>query len=137
MSGAIGALAIAAAGAWLAAAVVGLSATRRAGLVAAGAVSGLGGAAAAVCGVLLAVHGAGGPTITLGAGPAGGASFHVAPLAAPFIALLGLVAGAIALYAPRYHEPEAGTAVYLPVYNLALMASLAVLIAGHGITDAR
>jgi hydrogenase-4 component B len=130
MSHAIGALAIAAAGAWLAAAILGLGATRRAGLLASAAVSGVGGAAALICGVLLAVHGAG-PTLTLGAGPVGGASFHLAPLAAPFIALLGLVAGAIALYAPRYHEPEAGTAVYLLVYNLALLTSLAVLIAAN------
>jgi len=130
MSHAIGILAIAAAGAWLAAAILGLAATRRAGLVASALLSGAGGAAALVCGVLLAVHG-GGPTLTLGAGPVGGASFHLVPLAAPFIALLGLVAGAIALYAPRYHEPATGTAVYLLVYNLALLASLAVLIAGN------
>ena len=104
MSHAIGALAIAAAGAWLAAAILGLGATRRVGLVACALLSGVGGGGAVVCGVLLAVHGAG-PTLTLGAGPVGGASFHLAPLAAPFIALLGLVAGAIALYSPRYHEP--------------------------------
>jgi len=130
MSNAIGALAITAAGAWLAAAILGLRATHRAGLVTSAALSGLGGAAAAACGVLLAVHGAG-PTLTLGADPVGGASFHLAPLAAPFIALLGLVAGAIALYSPRYHDPAPGTAVYLLVYNLALLASLAVLIAGN------
>ena len=130
MSHAIEALAIAAAGAWLAAAMVGLGATSRLGLVSSTAVSGLGGGAAAVCGVLLAVHGAG-PSLILGAGPVGGASFHLAPLAAPFIVLLGLVAGAIALYAPRYHDPATGTAVYLLVYNLALLASLAVLIAGN------
>ena len=130
MSNAIGALAIAAAGAWLAAAILGLGASHRAGLVTSAALSGLGGAAAAACGVLLAVHGAG-PTLTLGAGPVGGASFHLAPLAAPFIALLGLVAGAIALYSPRYHDPAPGTAAYLLVYNLALLASLAVLIAGN------
>ena len=76
------------------------------------------------------MHGAG-PTLTLGAGPVGGASFHLAPLAAPFIALLGLVAVAIALYSPRYHDPAPGTAAYLLVYNLALLASLAVLIAGN------
>ena len=131
MSHAIGALAIAAAGAWLAAAILGLGATRRIGLVSSAALSGLGGGAAVACGVLLAVHGAG-PTLTFGADPVGGASLHLAPLAAPFIiALLGLVAGAIALYSPRYHEPGQGTAVYLLVYNLALLASLAVLIAGN------
>ena len=79
MSHAIGALAIAAAGAWLAAAILGLGATRRIGLVSSAALSGLGGAAAVACGVLLAVHGAG-PTLTFGAGPVGGASFHLAPL---------------------------------------------------------
>jgi hydrogenase-4 component B len=133
MSHAIGALAIAAAGAWLAAAILGLGATRRIGLVSSAALSGLGGAAALACGVLLAVHGAG-PTLTFGAGPVGGASFHLAPLAAPFIALLGLVAGAIALYSPRYHDPAPGTAAYLLAYNLALLASLAVLVAGNVVT---
>ncbi len=130
MTHAIGALAVAAAAAWLAAALCGLAATRRLGLVVAAALSGLGGAAAATCGVLLAVHAAG-PTLALGAGPVGGASFHLAPLAAPFIALLGLIAGAIALYSPRYHEPGPGTATYLAVYNLALLASLTVLTAGN------
>ena len=80
--------------------------------------------------MLLAVHGDG-TTLRLGAGPVGGATFHIVPLAAPFIFLLGLVAFAIALYSPRYHEPGAGTAVYLMAYNLALLASLAVLIAGN------
>ena len=130
MRDAIGALAIGSAGAWLAAAMLGLGGTRRIGLVSSALLSGLGGAAATACGVLLAVHGAG-PTLTLGAGPVGGASFQLTPLAAPFIALLGLVAGAIALYSPRYHDPAPGTAAYLLVYNLALLASLAVLIAGN------
>lgn len=128
MTHAIGALAIGAAGAWLAAALVGLGGTRAAGLVGSAVLSGLGGGAAAVCGALLAIHAAG-PTLALGAGPVGGANFHLAPLSAPFVALLGLVAAAIALYAPRYHGPGRGTAAYLAVYNLALLASLAVLIA--------
>jgi hydrogenase-4 component B len=130
MTHAIAGLAIAAAGSWLAAAAAGVGATRRAGLATCTVISGLGGAAATTCGVLLAVHGAG-PTLRLGAGPVGGATFHIAPLAAPFIALLGLVAVAIALYCPRYHDPAPGTAAYLLVYNLALLASLAVLIAGN------
>lgn len=130
MTHAIGALAIGAGGAWLAAATIGLAAHRMAGLIGSAVLSGLGGGAAAVCGVLLAVHGVG-PTLRLGAGPVGGATFHLAPLAAPFIALLGLVAGAIALYSPRYHQPARGTAAYIFVYNLALLASLAVLIAGN------
>ena len=44
------------------------------------------------------------------------------------------MAVAIALYSPRYHEPSEGTAVYLAVYNLALLASLAVLAAGNVVT---
>jgi hydrogenase-4 component B len=130
MTHAIGALAVAAAAAWLAAAICGLAATRRVGLAASAVLSGLGGGAAATCGVLLAIH-ASGPTLTLGAGPVGSANFHLAPLAGPFIALLGLVASAIALYSPRYHEPGEGTAVYLAVYNLSLLASLAVLAAAN------
>jgi len=131
MTHAIGALALAAAAGWLAAAgVAGVGAVRRPGLRASALLSGAGGGAAAACGVLLAVHGAG-TTVRLGAGPVGGASFEIAPLAAPFILLLGLVAAAIALYSPRYHEPGQGTAVYLAVYNLALLASLAVLVAGN------
>ncbi|MGO9822707.1 MAG: hypothetical protein ACLPTJ_18925, partial [Solirubrobacteraceae bacterium] len=130
MTDAIGALAIVAAAAWLAAACIGLGSERRIALAASAAVSGAAGVAAAACGLLLAVHGAG-TTLRLGSGLVGGATFHLAPLGSPFIFLLGLVAVAIALYGPRYHEPGAGTAVYLSVYNLALLASLAVLTAGN------
>ena len=55
-------------------------------------------------------------------------------LAGVFVALLGLVAVAIAWYAPRYHEPGRGTAIYLAAYNLALLACLAVLAAGGMVT---
>ena len=48
--------------------------------------------------------------------------------------MLGIVAVAIAWYAPRYHEPARGTAVYLAAYNLALLACLAVLTAGGMLT---
>ena len=130
MTHAIGALAIAAAAAWLVAACVALGAVRPVALRSCALLSGAGGAAAMTCGVLLAVHG-GGTTLRLGSGPVGAATFHIAPLAAPFILVLGLVAAAIALYSPRYHEPGQGTAVYLAVYNLALLASLAVLVAGN------
>lgn len=130
MTHAIGALTIAAAATWLAAALTGLAAVRMIGLRASALLSGIGGLAAATCGVLLAVHGAG-TTLRLGGGPVGAASFHIEPLAAPFILLLGLVAIAIALYAPHYHEPARGTAAYLTAYNLALLASLAVLTAGN------
>ncbi len=130
MTHAIGALAIGAAAAWLAAAFVGLGAVRKIWLCVCAVLSGAGGAAGATCGVLLAVHGAG-TTVHMGSGPVGAATFHIQPLAAPFILLLGLVAIAIALYSPRYHAAGQGTAVYLMVYNLALLASLAVLVAGN------
>ena len=130
MTHAIGALAVGAAAAWLSAAPIGLAAARLIGLRASAVLSGAGGVAAATCGVLLAVHG-NGTTLQLGTGPIGGATFHIEPLAAPFIVLLGVVAVAIALYAPRYHEPSQGTGIYLMVYNLALVASLAVLLAGN------
>ena len=55
-------------------------------------------------------------------------------LAGVFAALLGIVAVAIAWYAPRYHQPGRGTAVYLAAYNLALLACLAVLAAGGMVT---
>jgi hydrogenase-4 component B len=133
MTHAIAVLSIVAAAAWLAAAGIGLGAERRVALAASAAVSGVGGIAAAACGVLLAVHGAG-TTLRLGSGLVGGATFHLEPLASPFIFLLGLVAIAIALYGPRYHHPGAGTAVYMCVYDLALLASLAVLGAGNVVT---
>ena len=130
MTHAIGALAIGAAAAWAAAALTAIAAVRLVGLRACAALSGAGGAAGATCGALLALHG-NGTTLRLGSGPVGGATFHIEPLAAPFIVLLGVVAVAIALYAPRYHEPQRGTAAFLAVYNLALLASLAVLVAGN------
>ena len=133
MTDAITALVIGAAGAWLTAAIVGLAAGRLLGLRASAAVSGAGGIAAAVAGVLIAVHGSG-PTVHLGSAVVGAATFRVEPLAAPFIALLGAIAVAIALYAPRYHQPSRGTSVYLGVYNLALLTSLAVLAAGNVVT---
>ena len=132
MSHAIAGLAIAAAAGWLAAAAVALFAGRPGGLRAASTVSGVAGIAAVVCGVLLAIHGAG-PTLHLGSATVGAATFRIAPLAAPFIVLLGAVAVANGLYAPRYHEPARGTAVYLLAYNLALLCSLAVLTSGDAV----
>jgi hydrogenase-4 component B len=132
MTHAIAGLAIAAAGAWLAAACVALAAGHTIGLRAAAWSSAAGGLVAAVCGVLLAVHGSG-TTLHLGSATVGAATFRIAPLAAPFIVLLGAVALANGLYAPRYHEPARGTAVYLIAYNLALLASLAVLAAGDAV----
>ena len=124
------ALTVAAAAGWLAAAALAPAARRGAGLRACAWLSGAAGLAAVGGGVLLAVHGSG-ATLRFGAGPVGGASFTIAPLAAPFIALLGAVAAANGLYAPRYHHPGVGTSVYLVAYNLALLSSLAVLVAGN------
>ena len=134
MTATITALCVATAAAWLAAgAVAAAAAHRRAGLIAACVGSGVGGGCALAAGVELALHGRA-ARIDLGSDLVGAASFHPQPLAAAFIVLLGLVAVAIALFAPRYHEPGIGTAVYLLVYNLALLASLALLTAANVVT---
>lgn len=134
MTIAISALCVAAAASWLvAAAVAAAAAHRRAGIAAACLCSGLGGDCAVAAGVELALHGHA-AAIRLGGDLAGAATFDPQPLAAAFLVLLGLVAVAIALYAPRYHEPGVGTAAYLGVYNLALLASLALLCAANVIT---
>ena len=134
MTSAITALCVAAAGAWLgAAAAAALGAHRRPGMVAACAASGLGGGCAVAAGVELALHGHA-ARLELGSDLVGGASFQPQPLAAAFIVVLGLVAVAIALYQPRYHEPGIGTAGYLVVYDLALLASLALLCAANVVT---
>jgi hydrogenase-4 component B len=134
MTSAITGLCLFAAAGWALAGGVGaFAAHRRPGLLAAGWASAAGGAGAALAGVLLALHGSA-SRLDLGGSLVGAASFQPRPLAAPFIALLGLVAVAIGLYAPRYHAPGRGTALYLAVYNLALLASLAVLVAG-GVTS--
>ena len=134
MTVAITALCVAAAGAWLlAAAVAAIGAHLRAGLIAACAGSCAGGGCALAAGVLLALHGHS-ARVQLGSNLVGGASFHPQPLAAAFIALLGLVAVAIGLYAPRYHHPGIGTSAYLLVYNLGLLASIALLCASNVVT---
>ena len=116
--------------AWIAAAGLGLGASRRIFLWAAGAVSAAGGAACLVAGVLLALRGRA-TTTMLGAGDVvGRLDLRAAPLASAFLALLGVVTLAIGCYAPRYHKPGRGTAAYLCAYNLAALASLAVLVAG-------
>src|SRR5581483_7051290 len=132
MMHAIAGLAIAAAAGWLAAALLAPVAVRAWGLWATGALSAAAGAASAVCGVLLALHG-GTTTLHLGGGLVGAATFRIAPLAAPFIVVLGAVGLTNGLYAPRYHHPSGGLTAYLVVYNLALLASLAVLISGDAV----
>jgi hydrogenase-4 component B len=120
-------------GLWLAAGALGMLARRRAGVYAAALVSSIGGLAGLVGGGLVAIHGAG-AAHTIGAGNLVGAvTLRLDPLAAVFVALLGLIALAIGLYAPRYHHANRGSAWYLPVFNLALLASLAVLVAGNAV----
>jgi len=125
-----------AAGAWACAALVGLLAARgTAGLLACCALSALGGAAAAVGGGWSLLYG---DTTVVSAGPAtivgGPLQLQATSLAGVFAALLGVVAVAIACYAPRYHTPSPGTGCYLAAYNLALIACVAVLAAGGMVT---
>jgi hydrogenase-4 component B len=121
---------------WLAAAATGLLIARTAaGLRACCALSWAGGVAAAAGGGWALFYG--NTTVT----SAGGATvigatlqLQATSLAGVFTALLGIVAVAIALYAPRYHSPSGGTGLYLAVYNLALLACLGVLAAGGMVT---
>jgi hydrogenase-4 component B len=95
--------------------------------------SGAGGVCALTAAILVALTG----TVTevsLTNGVVGGASFRDDPLSSVFCALLGVVAIAIALYIPRYHRSALGTGIYLAAYNLALVASLAVLLANSATT---
>jgi hydrogenase-4 component B len=124
-------------GGWLAAAAVGLlAASWRPGLRACCALSGLAGAAVVAAGGWSLIYGdtavvTPGGAATITGGPV---QLQMTSLAGVFVALLGIVAVAIALYAPRYHQPGRGTAVYLAAYNLALLACLAVLAAGGMVT---
>ncbi len=125
-------------GAWLAAALAGLLAgSRRPGLLTCCALSALGGVAAVAGGCWSLVYGntgvvtPGGVTQTITGGPL---QLQMISLAGVFVALLGIVAVAIAWYAPRFHQPGRGTAVYLAAFNLALLACLTVLAAGGMVT---
>jgi len=120
-----------AAAAWLAAAGLGLGATRAPLLWAADLASAAGGLACLVGGVLLAMSGRA-TSAVLGRGDiVGSLGLRATPLAGAFLVLLGVVTLAIGFYAPRYHSPGRGTAAYVCVYNLAVLASLAVLVAGN------
>jgi len=132
MSSAAAVLLVAAGVLWASAAGVGLAAARVRGLISATMLSAAAGLAAVAGGVIVAADGASN-SLALGGDPVGRFVVRAQPLASPFIALLGVIAIAIALYAPRYHRPQPATAAYLCSYNLALLASLVVLVAANAI----
>jgi formate hydrogenlyase subunit 3/multisubunit Na+/H+ antiporter MnhD subunit len=96
--------------------------------------SGLGGAAALAGGVSSLLSGNSRVVTAGGSVVVGSLQLQATSLAGVFVALLGLVAVATAAFVPRYHEPGRATGLYLAVYNLALLASLAVLAAGGVVT---
>jgi hydrogenase-4 component B len=128
-------LLLAAAGAWTVAALVALpGGTSGAGIRACCAVSGVGGAAALAGGGYCLISGDSRVTTVGGSAVVGSLQLQTTSLAGVFAALLGLIALATACYAPRYHRPGRPAALYLAAYNLALLASLAVLAAGSVVT---
>src|ERR1700689_545111 len=124
-----------AAAAWGLAALIALTCgSTRAGIRASCAVSGLGGAAALAGGVSSLLSGNSRVVTAGGSVVVGSLQLQATSLAGVFVALLGLVAIATAAFVPRYHEPGRATGLYLAIYNLALLASLAVLAAGGVVT---
>ena len=125
---------LAAAG-WLAASLLALAgAGARAVIRVSCGLSALSGAAAVAGGTSALVWGDS-RVVTVGSAVvAGSLQLQATALAGVFVALLGLVAVAIAAYAPRYHEAGPGTGLYLCVYNLALVASVAMLTAANIVT---
>jgi len=121
---------------WLAAAIAAIAGSRsRAGLRPCAALSAAGGAAAVAGGIATLLTGDTRLISPGGTEVVGSLQLQGSSLAAIFAALLGIVAVAIGFYLPRYHQKlSAGTAVYLCAYNLALIASLAVLAAGGVVT---
>ena len=125
-------LLVVAAALWLTAALASLLAARPIGLRVAPLLSAAGGTGALAGGIVVVLHGASAQT-TLGANIVGAVTLSLTPLAGVFVALLGAIALAIGLYAPRYHQPGRGTAIYLLVFNLAVVACLGVLVAGNAV----
>ena len=124
-----------AAAAWGLAALIALACgSTQAGIRACCAVSGLGGAAALAAGVSALLSGNSRVVTAGGSVVVGTLQLQSTSLAGVFVALLGLIAVATAAYVPRYHEPGHVTGLYLAVYNLAVLASLAVLAAGNVVT---
>lgn len=116
---------------WAAAAAASIAAVRRTFVRVAGGLSAAGGLACAIGGANVMLHSRIGSLVAGGQQLVGTLSLRVHPLAGAFIVLLGIIAAAIGLCAPRYHRAGAATAVYLAVYNVALVASLTILVAGN------
>jgi hydrogenase-4 component B len=129
-----------AAGGWAAATVIAtvmatLRGTTVAGVRACCALSSLGGAVAVAGGIAALLSGDSRVVSAGGSEVVGSMQLQATSLAGTFAVLLGVVATAIGLYLARsLKEPSAGTAVYLCAYNLALIASLAVLASGNVVT---
>jgi hydrogenase-4 component B len=125
-----------AAGTWAVAALTGLLTPARGAALRVGCgVSSLGGAAALAGGVA-ALLSADSRVVSPGGSPVVGTlQLQATSLSGVFAVLLGIVAIGIGLYLPRSQkDPSPGTAVYLCAYNLALIASLAVLASGGVLT---
>lgn len=124
-----------AASGWAAAAVAGAAAGRAGQLAirAACVLCALAGAAAVAGGVSCLWWG-NSAVVTAGGTVAGSLQLQATSLGGVFAALLGLVAVALAAYAPRYHQASRGTGLYLCALNLALLACLAVLAAANVVT---
>jgi hydrogenase-4 component B len=125
---------VAAAGWALAAAIALLAGGTRAAFRACCVLSASGGAAAVAGGVSSLIWGDSRVTSLGGAVVVGTMQLQATSLAGVFVALLGLVAVALAAYAPRYHRASTGTGLYLAAYNLALLAALAVFAAANVVT---
>ncbi len=130
----------AAAAAWATAAIVaGLSGTVGAAMRCSCTLSAVGGVAVLTGGIAALLAGdsrvvSPGGSPVVGSTVVGSLQLQATSLAGVFATLLGIVAVAIALYTPRSRkETSAHANLYLAAYNLALIASIAVLAAG-GVT---
>lgn len=124
-------LLVAAAAVWVAAALVSIGARRQRFVRVGGVTSAVGGVLCSAGGISLLLHSQVVTYISGGQGQVTGTfGLRIHPLAGVFIVLLGIVAVSTGVYAPRYHHAGGGTTVYLLAFNLALLASLAVLVAG-------
>ncbi|MCL6105625.1 MAG: hypothetical protein M1483_08400 [Actinobacteria bacterium] len=143
-------------GIWL---LAGISAvlTKGSSLRLSGMLSALGGILTVVGGIAVAIHGRSVTIVATAMARShsvaiGTFTFSATPLSSLFLVLLGVVATAVALYAPKYHrfplpvgrdsENSRGwragegfsVGTYTLFYNLTLMAALAVLLAGDVVT---